>query len=343
MCRIARYCDGDRAQLEQFFKDVWTPSPQVKSVDWFDWVCTADPNAGASRPTVLLAYIGERIVGILVLVPTPIWIDGTSHEIAWGRDLFVDPGFRRYKIGLLLNEYWLNSYEAALGSGQSKNMRSLQQKHGWTEISLVTQQEKLFFDRQLIKNSVGDGMGMFCKRLIAMCYAEFWKRRMTSGGEDTVIHKHDFDSRVDELWLSCRLDYSGICARDLRTLQWRFMEHPYYHYSIFEIAGHDGAYRGYLVARRENTICWIVDILTRKKDHLARRALICQVEKHFCKEGVTRFICRSVCPSLVSTLRSRGYLATTFEQYACIKSKKDFPIGKKADWYITAMDSDLDR
>lgn len=342
-CRIARFSDEDRAKLEQFFKDVWTPSPQIKSADWFNWVCNADPNAGASRPTVLLAHIGERIVGMLVLVPTPIWVDGAPHEIAWGRDLFVDPAFRRYKIGLLLNEYWLNSYEAALGSGQSKIMRRLQQKYGWAEISLVKQQEKLFFDRQLIKKSIGDGIGTFCKRLIAMCYAGLWTRPTISGGEDTVVHKYDFDPRVDALWSACRLEYSRICARDFKTLTWRFTDHPYYRYSIFEIVGHDGVYRGYLVARCEKNVCWIVDILTRKKDYPARRALVCQAEKHFCKQGVTRFICRSVCPSLVSTLRSRGYLATTFEQYACIKSKKEFPIGKKSDWYITAMDSDLDR
>jgi len=342
-CRIACYCDEDRSKLEQFFEDVWTPPPQIKSADWFDWKCKADPNAGASRPTVLLAHIGDRIVGMLVLVPTPIWVDGTPHEVAWGRDLFVDPAYRRYKIGLLLNQQWLNSYEAALGSGQSTIMRSLQQKYGWVEISLVKQQEKLFFDRQLLRESVGDGIGKFCKRLTAMLYASLWAQRSGSGGKYSVVHRHDFDSRVDELWLACRLEYSRICARDLRTLRWRFTEHPYYRYSIFEILGHDGAYRGYLVARREGNVCWIVDLLTRKEDNLARRALIRDAEKHFRNEGVTRFICRSVSSPLESALQSTGYLATTFEQYACIKSKVEFPVGNKTEWYITAMDSDLDR
>ncbi|RII27484.1 MAG: hypothetical protein CXR30_15350 [Geobacter sp.] len=342
-CRITRFCEEDRAKLEQFFKNVWTPPPQVKSANWLDWQCTANPNAGVSHLTLLLAHVGDRVVGMLVLVPTPIWIDGMQHEVAWGRDLFVDPAYRRYKIGLLLNEHWLKNYVAALGSGQSATMRSLQQKYGWIEISRVKQLEKLFFDSELLKKSVGDGIGKFCKRALAMLYAGFWKGRESIGVGYTVVNRHDFDARVEELWGACRLDYSGICSRDIRTLRWRFIEHPYYRYTVFEILGHDGAYLGYLVARREGNDCWLVDLLTRKEDHRARRALICQAEAYFRNDGVTRFICRSVCLPLETTLQSLGYLATTFEQYACIKPNLGFSVGGKSKWYITAMDSDLDR
>jgi GNAT superfamily N-acetyltransferase len=343
VCRVASLSEEDRPGLDRFFSEVWTPIPQQKSPDWLDWKWKSDPNVVPERPAVLLAQVGAQVVGILVLVPTPLWVDGKIYQVAWGRDLYVDPAYRRYKLGLMLNEHWMKNFDAALGSGQSEIMRNLQQKHGWNEIARVRQYEKLFFDPALLKRSVGEGPLKFAKRGLAMLYASLRTPRVAGGGAQRVVHGSDFDEKVETLWFSCRTQYSHICARDLKTLRWRFVKHPYIHYDIFEILRVDGAYGGYLVARQQDKVCWLIDLLTEKDDNLARRALVSSAESYFRSKGVTRFVCRSVCLPFESALSSSGYLATTFEQYACSKSAASFPAGDGADWYITAMDSDLDR
>lgn len=342
-CHIATFCEEDRSKVERFFSEVWMPVPQQKSERWLDWKWQADPNAGPDRPTVLLAHVEGEVVGILVLVPTPLFIDGVAHHVAWGRDLYVDPRFRRYKIGLALNRHWTRIYWAALGSGQSGTMRNLQQKYGWQEIARVRQYEKLFFDPQLLKDSVGEGLQKVAKRGLAMLFAAVHACKGAAEECGSIKHRFDFDERVEPLWLRCRDQYPRICSRDLKTLRWRFSDHPYFRYDIFELVNNDGAYAGYLVTRQDEKTCWFIDLLTDKDDLTARRALLRHAEGHFRSRGVTRFVCRSVCAPLESALASLGYLPTTFEQYACTKSAQEFPPGRASDWYITAMDSDLDR
>lgn len=177
-----------------------------------------------------------------------------------------------------------------------------------------------------------------------MLYAKASSSIASGSGRYTVLHKNDIDPRVDDLWRICRTEYSHICTRDSATLRWRFVDHPYYRYTVSEAVDADGKYRGYLISRREGSVCWIVDTMTRRDDYDVRCALISELERKARSEGAARFICRSVCAPFEKALRNRGFLSTPFErQYFTGRSAADFPFGTAADWYVTSLDSDLDR
>lgn len=343
VCQIKPYSSTDRIRLQEFFDSVWAPPPLEKSQSWFEWKFYDDPNSGPPATPLLLAWLEEKVVGIIVLVPTPLWIRGQIFQVAWGRDFFVNPEFRRHKIGIQLIQSWSQHFQAALGSGQSQIMRNLQLNHNWVEIAKIRQYEKLCWDTQLLQRSFSEGITKICKRFLAMLYAQFKSLGCANEFSGLITHTPSFLPEVDTLWDNCRNEYDYICQRDFVTLQWRFTKHPYYKYTVSQFVDDNGRYRGYLVTRQEGEICWIIDILTRKDDEAARLALICDVEKFYRNKGVNKFTSRSVCVFLERALLKRGYVATTFEQFFCIKAGKDFPAGQEDQWYVTSMDSDLDR
>lgn len=341
VCKISEYGEGDRPQLDKFFKDVWMPPPLKKSSQWFDWKFKKDPNINSSSPALLLAHLDGKIVGMHAITPTPLWVNGNVYEVGWGRDTFVDPTCRRHKIGLLLFDYWGRTYKAILGSGQSESMRNLQLKYGWSQVAKVNQFEKLMFDKDILRNSIADGLVKLSKRFLAMLYAKLKSSNFDIEGR--ITHNDNFDPKVEKLWEDCRQEYGCICTRDIRTLLWRFIEHPYFSYTVTELVGVNGGYNGYLVTRQEGRTCWLIDMLTRKDDHRARLALIRAAEVFHRNHGVNRFISRTVCVPIESALKEMGYLSTAFEQFFCMKTSIDFIPRAQNQWYVTSMDSDLDR
>mgnify|MGYP000876415157 FL=1 len=342
-CQIKTYSSADRTQLQEFFDSVWTPPPLEKSQNWFEWKFRDDPNSGQSDTPLLIAWLGEKVVGIIVLVPTPLWIRGQIFHVAWGRDFFVNPEYRRHKIGIQLIHAWGQHFQAALGSGQSQIMRNLQLNHNWVEIAKIRQYEKLYWDKRLLKRSFAEGIIKVCKRFLAMLYAQLKSFYRADEVDGSITHSSSFLPEVDALWGYCRSEYDYICQRDFDTLQWRFTKHPYYKYIVSQFVDRRGHYRGYLVTRQEGETCWLIDILTRKDDNDARLALISDVEEYYRNNGVNKFTSRSVCVFLENSLIKRGYVATTFEQFFCVKVGKEFQAGGAGQWYVTSMDSDLDR
>ncbi len=339
---IGGYRESDREALGRFLERVWAPPPLRRSDDWLDWQLFRNPYAGGEGAPLVVARHRDVVVGMLIMVPTPMWVGGKEHRVAWGRDLYVMPEYRRHRIGMGLIEHWIRSSGAALTSGHSETMRSLQEKHGWTRISRINQREKLYYDTSILRTSMSEGLGKTLKRGAAMIYAQM----SVAGGRTTsrkITHRGDFDARAQELWVDCRSEYSHIGSRELKLLRWRFVEHPYYRYLVSEATDASERYCGYVVTRCEGKTCWIVDMLSRRSDSDTRVALIAAVEQVGRSQGVTRFISRSVCAPLEGALRRRGFLATRFDQSVSFKSAVSFPQGDGVGWYVTGLDSDLDR
>ncbi|MCX5799995.1 MAG: hypothetical protein NTX17_01200 [Candidatus Eisenbacteria bacterium] len=282
-------------------------------------------------------------MGQLVLMPTLLFHRGRTYSACWGRDMYVEKEHRRNKIASRLYDRWVDDFEVALASGQSPEARELQNKYGWTVISLIHQYEKLFFRPRYLADSLKNGIYIAGKRLLAMMFSEAYRLRPSATPDVEVKVGRTFDPRVDQLWSACREQYSNICMRDHATLRWRFERHPYANYFVFEAFDKRGTYGGYCVGRIEDDTAFLIDFLTEREGmgRQMRRALIHAAESHFRSLGVVRVVCRCLSPDFEASLREAGYLPTLYTGAMAIKSRlENFP---RDEWYVTAADSDLDR
>ncbi len=103
-----RTYDGDAEQLSRFVVGTWLKSYQGKmSVpDWspkyFDWQLTGDHIQ--DRELLVTAWKGDRLIGTILAMPFPLWINGHQVEGAQGSWLSVDAEFRRDGVASLLSK-----------------------------------------------------------------------------------------------------------------------------------------------------------------------------------------------------------------------------------------------
>ena len=332
----------DYSSLLEFYQRVWTPIGLKKSSKWLKWVLRDNPHAEKASSPLILAWNKDQIIGHLIVLPTILWNKGNCYKVAWGRDLYVDDNWRRNRVGLNLVSAWAERFDIALGSGESPESYKMFQKYGWTFISRIHQYEKLFFDIQYLKKSLHEGFKKAARRFLAMIYSTVTNAIRANIKSIKVIQAADFNEKVEELWDRARKQYSNICQRDLRTVRWRFLHHPYFKYLIFE-ANDGDKYRGYLVARAESDYsARFIDILTLREDREARIALILGAEAYLKAIGVKRIQLFCLGTELETSLRRMGYLETFFSNYL-MASPRINNDAKDNDWYITSGDSDLDR
>ena len=332
----------DYSSLLDFYQRVWTPISLKKSSKWLRWVLRDNPHVEKSSSPLILAWNKNQIIGHLIVLPTFLWNKGNSYNVAWGRDLYVDDNWRRSRVGLNLVSAWAERFDIALGSGESAESCKMFQKYGWTFISRIHQYEKLFFDIEYLKKSVHEGFKKAARRFLAMIYSTVTGAIRADIKSIEVTQTADFSERVEELWDKARRQYSNICQRDLRTIRWRFLHHPYFKYLIFEANGNE-EYRGYLVVRVESDYsARFIDILTLMEDREARIALISGAETYLKAIGVKRIQLFCLGTELEASLRRMGYLETFFSNYL-IASPAINNDAKNNAWYITSADSDLDR
>lgn len=101
-----RTYDGDAEQLSRFVVGTWLKSYQGKmSVpDWspryFDWQLTGDHIQ--DRELLVTAWKGDRLIGTILAMPFPLWINSQQVKGAQGSWLSVDAEFRRDGVASLM-------------------------------------------------------------------------------------------------------------------------------------------------------------------------------------------------------------------------------------------------
>jgi len=319
------------------------PSSMKKSDNWFSWLIHENPDGIRNIYPLILAYHGDVVVGMIVLSPTILFSNGEEYNVSWGRDLYVDPKYRRENIALMLVNEWSALYDMALGAGVSENASKMYTKYAWTYCGRVNQYEKILMSVDAIRNSVEHGLRKACLILSAMIYSYVIQCTNMDRCNIDVVEVKMFDDRVNDLWNKAKFQYGNICRRDLPILKWKYIRHPYNNYMIYE-AKISEKYRGYAVVRIvDQYTAKIVDILTEKNDIETRTAIIKNIEDQLRIRGVRKIICWCKCSQLERSLIKRGYIKTYLPCDFVFKSKRRNLAEARNDWYITGADSDLDR
>ncbi len=199
---IQYFKESDWDKLFHFYKTVWR-SPRMAQSDswfkWFNWQYIQNPHNSEEFVPVMLVFDKKKIIGQLALIPTYIWINGKAFKCAWGHDQYVSVKHRRKKIGLHTYQKWIDDYQVCLGTGQSPKGYHLQKKLGWTFLGHVHQYEKLFYNKDYLKQSYKESIKLFSKRLFAVFYSFSKKSLVKNRNNYRIENKKKFDERVDEL------------------------------------------------------------------------------------------------------------------------------------------------
>jgi hypothetical protein len=343
--QVIWYRPENHDQVMAFYQQTWCPPPQEKDAGYFDWQFLANPyveNLRKEPLPLILSVKGDEVVGQLALIPTPLWMKGQEQEVTWGRDLYVNKEYRRNKLALRMFDLCEDEFPFFFGSGQSAQTLSMQKKYKWQWISDIRQHEKLLASPLDLGFVFADGPVVGAKRLAGATYATLFRARNKMPRGITVAEVTGFHPDLQAFWVEHRDSYGGICSRDHATLTWRFCNHPYISYRLFEARDAEGRYLGYIVGRLHEGQMDLVDIFTAAFDGDARKALILTLEDLARREGARRMVVRSACLPLEASLKDLGFMRTEFAQAFYIKSKQTLPVDADK-WYITAMDSDLDR
>ncbi len=85
-----------------------------------------NPRADKDDLVLLVAYLDNRVIGYLGILPDKIFIDSAVYKFGWLTSWWVDPGYKTTGVGAVLLFKALSAYHQRLGvSGGSKEARKV--------------------------------------------------------------------------------------------------------------------------------------------------------------------------------------------------------------------------
>jgi len=161
----------------------------------------------------------------------------------------------------------------------------------------------------------------------------------------TITQISSFDTRLDEFWKQISKDFNAISVRDMKYLNWRFVECPNVQYSIF-LAEKEKGICGYIVLRVCQDKGYIVDFLAEKAGF---ESLIWQAIKYFKQQKVNSLCCLAPLDTFyLKILKKCGFFTRKgYPIYRFIgrSTLPDVPmefLRNPKNWFLTLGDSDLE-
>ena len=308
----------------------------------FDWRYLGEKTL---KESALIFWVnsgnGHR-VGMAGLVPRPYWINGNLRAVWVLGDISLDVSLRRRGIGRRLFRF-LSSYmeKAHLTPGfvipnepAKKGLLSA----GWSTpyefvwyVSIVKPAQKLlpYYSPNWLKN------------LLNLPYEKIvlWKLTRYKDGSVILVETNGFDQSFDNLWQE--FPKKGLIIRDraMRSLQWRFADHPSRLYKIYKLLG--DRLLGYIVCELpQKGVCRVVDMLCLNENHL-KSMMILFIKKMYAQKEITTIrIKLSDNHIWDGCLKKLGFIkkleGDVFQVY---ESLEDQPINCQ-EWHVSIADKD---
>lgn len=254
----------------------------------FDWRYLGEKKLNESALIFWVISGDGHRVGMAGLVPRPYWINGNLETVWVLGDISLDGSFRGQGIGrrffLFISSYMK---KACLSPGlvipnepAKKGLLSA----GWSTphefvwyVSIVKPAQKLlpYYSPKWLKN------------LLNLPYEKIvlWKLTRYKDGSVILVETNGFDQSFDNLWRE--FPKKGLIIRDraMRSLQWRFADHPSRLYKIYKLLGE--RLLGYIVCElpQEGT-CRVADLLCLNENHL-KTMMVLFFEKMYAQKEIT--------------------------------------------------------
>lgn len=275
--RTALCREQDIAPLMRFIDAEWRAghvlSRDEQLLRWqFD--CSLVPGWHVAAPTVMLAWLGDTIVGMFGLTGCEMTLGGTAGSAVWLSHWFASPLYRRHNVayGLLRAVLELGVDVVATNGANpmaTKLLRAVQFETvgavpRWIGVVNVSLAARLLAD-------CNEGLGLDA----AERFCERYRAEIPPGGPvasgstvEVLPWRDELGTAWDHYWKDQVAGTIVGTARDARFVRWRYVHHPRLRYEVrLAMRRNDGSVIGLTVFRveqvrgRTETVMRVVEFL----------------------------------------------------------------------------------
>lgn len=332
-----------------------------KIIDFWKWKYDKNPAYDPKKSNGWIVLYKGNMVGQFHLMPANIKIGNNSYRCAWGSDLAILAPYRNIGISTFLIAHARNeaghSYAAFLLGGMNPNSRGVFRKSGFADIGRLRRYTMI-----LDVESILSGYGvphLLCRVLQNILSIIYSFPRLLRKKDDAVsVQQVDgFDEDFESFWQDVSSRYGCIAIRDAKFLKWRYLEQPFWKYSILKMAK-NGRMEGYAVLREGEIrsgrlkglkIGVISDILVYPEEKNSADKLIGEIVKFFRKKKAVLIKCDILNKPIEKVFKANLFLDISSPHGFMLNAHaenmgepdKDF-VYLRENWFITSGDSDFD-
>ena len=292
---VREYQEGDEDQILELRGIVLSDS---RDSQWWRWMYRNGPDGPVN---LWLADDKQKVVGVNPGLPLRMKIGDQVCKSALCFDVMTHPEYQRQGVlsalGVVGNEYRLNN-----GFSIDYGTSTLQKYPIYQKLKLpsiifaicqppsmvkVINWAKVLKTRYRIPAFIGNLLGYVRERL---------SRRVSSSHYDDIEVEQisSFNENIDAFWLKASEIKQIMLVRDMKYLNWRYVEKPGNEYVIF-LAKRQKEIVGYIVVKKIETKTIIrgaiIDLLTLPREDIVAEALITGAIRYLHREGVAMISC----------------------------------------------------
>ena len=293
---IRKYQEGDEEQIRELRGVTLSGSRDSR---WWQWMYKNGPDGPA---IIWLAEANQKIVGQAALLPLRVKIGDQNGKGALGFDWMTHPDYQRLGILTKLRE---RIYESAVENGiffssgySLAQIISIYKRQQSLEICEPTSLVKLISLGKVLKSRFG--IPAIVGNLLGYAWELITGRVPSLHNTDIEVEQiSSFDESIDDFWLKASELKKIMFIKDMKYLNWRYVEKPGNEYKIF-LARRQRDIVGYIVIvlERKNIIRGsIIDILTLPHEDTVARVLIARAVGYLKDRGAAMISCLMVSDS----------------------------------------------
>lgn len=317
----------------------------------------ANPFRPDDRLSVWVVWDGARIVASVAAWPVPVWLDGRRRLGWWVSDLHVLPPYRGRGLARALFDAMAPCYELQMLIWMAPATRHLALSLGWREAAQVAHFLKHLRVRwpavvrrlaprraHAVLARLGAAGELVAAAGSALAFGLPDRRRLALT-PPAGVHLESvarFDARFDELWERAAPALPAAVVRDVRYLNWKFVDAP------------DVPYRRLAAVRAERALGFVVfhprghvddaegviaDLLVADDEPPVARVLVAAAVRALAQEGMERVVFDTTSASHGAALRALGFKRTHAIPF-CVRDAAGAGAGP---WHLTKGDGDFDQ
>jgi hypothetical protein len=348
---VSAYEARDRDLLFDFRRYHYEGDSLRTDPAYLDWLFLDEFQSKLDRPALFVCKDQQRIVGTQGLQHVRLKTGADSVAAAWVADFAVRKELQRGSgIGSAIARTSRASVKIRMAMDVTEAAAGLALRDGWQLVCELPLWVRPLRAVQLIRSRMPR---MPTRGIAAMAQAALdllLKRglRAAHAGNRSLTAMSAFDQRADAIWSAVMPNFSVICQRDRKYLQWRFDRFPANGvYQRFWLQVDDRP-EGYVVLRvgehQGMRSGFIIDYLCPPHATAALMSLALQVCE---SQGAVVAYCPGLNVKAEPSFRKLGFFKRTSGWRYLVYTKESPPesarlMSDSANWFITAADSNLD-
>ena len=348
---IIKFKSEDLSKIRLFFKRLYTGLGTYGSIDLFNWKIQENY---VSTGIINLIKDGNNIISTTSLTPKILYLKGKNQIVAEIGDTYTDPNYQRKGLfSMLINQTRKDAEDRGIsfvyGTPNKQSLPGYEKKANFKIINNIN-----VYSMSLPVNIspiisgrlhwiLGNIIGYFYLFYV-LCLYEIKKSINKAYALKDIIEIEIVPNGWDDFWEKAHASHDFIFLRDLKAIEWRFINHPN-KYRFYILKQHNELI-GYLAYRiiYEKGIANLViaDFLFLKGKEKYLKSLLFRVLKDSIEQSVTKI---SIwCPQdspYFRVLKDFGFIRGTYVPIICFQNDFAREIQDNCHkWHFTISDSD---